>query len=770
MGGYDSQGVPDYLEEADNLEEDFLNRIDASLPENYPVPSYNPDYISTSAETNIVLQQEADIWVTFVAEGAGYKNTLGYYLFDPSLPPSTVPEASDINIIFPNVSLLNSGGGLLPGDKVHLGSFPQGTGIGWVLIANGWDEQQQIVVNKQWTLFSEPFYNPELDNSLKFHNVLLIDELTDRIVLGFEDIRRDYNSCDNDFNDAIFYITANPIESIILNDINFTTDVEGNISSGNQGGLESEGSLAEKIAQRTLNRNLIKNDPNRYLETSMDAFVQANRLSFDGNALSLSSLVPDIGPDSTSSFLSTPMDLLDLTNAEDVLSVDYFKDSKRHAACLVTRTIENVYSHTKSICDRVSGAELLATKNISINGEYPATLISIRRPNEGTEYAISFSIRVRRDSVYEYTSHWNIDNYPSGGEYYNFQLWGNKPANVFYLAEEIIDEFQSSFQMTENISYSVPPDILMGYGEYVQGRFKMKLLNKKRKPEILHLTGTIRNAEGMTSVPYSQIIKLNGAATEYVEFETPGVFDAGLEIIVEGSNDKESIYLADGAWIANFEENNATDIALEIFPTDSIIDNAQEYIVERSLKSSGNVKNYVSFHRPLRLGLRPVDLSNYKNMSFVASGTDEVEIVISHKRIINWSDQPRKIIELTNDAKRYDIPMEEFVSSNGTTEFNDDISSITFSVKGDHNNFHFFEMEINNLSFNNNKGCPLNKEVVSTSYSSEIYNSMNSLKASNKVVHNSEVQYNSENSIDFVPGFCVELGAEIKAQIKGCDN
>ncbi len=40
----------------------------------------------------------------------------------------------------------------------------------------------------------------------------------------------------------------------------------------------------------------------------------------------LNALVPELGPDSTQGFQSTPSDLLDLTNAVEVLSVDYFDD------------------------------------------------------------------------------------------------------------------------------------------------------------------------------------------------------------------------------------------------------------------------------------------------------------------------------------------------------------------------------------------------------------------------------------------------------------
>ena len=41
--------------------------------------------------------------------------------------------------------------------------------------------------------------------NLKPHMVLLNDETRSQLLLGFEDVPRDWAMCDNDFNDAIFY-------------------------------------------------------------------------------------------------------------------------------------------------------------------------------------------------------------------------------------------------------------------------------------------------------------------------------------------------------------------------------------------------------------------------------------------------------------------------------------------------------------------------------------------------------------------------------------
>jgi hypothetical protein len=678
------------------------------------------------------------------------------------------PTAENINIVFPNFSKLNSGGGLQPGDKVHIGSFPAGTGIGWVLVANGWNGSNVGYGN--WTLFSTPSYNPENNASLRYHNVQLIDAETERIVIGFEDIRRDYASCDQDFNDAIFFVTADPIESIVLSNINYTTPVEGAISSGNQGGLESNGSLAEKIAKRNLQKELIDKNPTRYFSTSMNTHSQVKGIFNTASETPLSALVPEIGPDSTDAFQSTPTDLLELTNATEVLSVDYFDGNERQAVCLVTKTDGEVYSHTKSICDRVGGAELLSANNIMVGGIYPGTLISLRRADGGIEYAASFSLREKTATEYEYNSHWNVDGYPTGGTYLNFQLWGTKPMDVFFLSEKIIENFTKSFTISKEAVFTPSPDLVMRHGEYTQGKFVTTIINKKRKSGRVYVSGTIRNSEQSNSQIFRDSVALSGDYLQIVAFDSPGVFDAGLTISSDNSREQDAIYLADGAWIANYEAGNVANSSLKINPSDKLAPGENHYWVERSFVASGDVKNYYSVHRPLRLGLRKVNLSDYGYLSFVARGNMSVEVVVSHDSIVRWESQPRKNITLTEDAKRHYIPLTEFLNNTGAAVANDDVIALTFSVIGDNQAFESFDFEFNNISFSKVNGCEPNTVVMATAYSNEVHSSIGNLEATNRSLSGARVSYTSENSIEFLPGFVAEAGSVISAQIVGCTN
>jgi LruC domain-containing protein len=220
-GTYDSNGVPSYLEASnDVVSSELLTLINASLPENQPVPDFHPTYLADGKQTSIDIVDQADVWLTFVHEGAGWRNAIAYYTYPTNAPPLSSTDISSIIVLFPNLSFSGSGGGLQSGNKVHLGVFEPGTSIGLALLANGWDGTNSEDFNH--IIYSNKAMNPEPEASLQQHNVLLYDEQNSLFLVGFEDIRRDDIpfQCDQDFNDAILYFSSNPITAISTENVN----------------------------------------------------------------------------------------------------------------------------------------------------------------------------------------------------------------------------------------------------------------------------------------------------------------------------------------------------------------------------------------------------------------------------------------------------------------------------------------------------------------------------------------------------------------------
>lgn len=216
LGAYNSAGVPNYLTNPDIIDQGLLTVINNSLPENDPVPVSNPHYLSNFNQTDLILNHAGDVWITFLHEGAGAKNTFGYYTYDLQNPPQTEADIDVINIVLPNASASGSGGGLVAGDKVYLGNFPANTGIGWVLLQNAWNGSS-VDVNKK-RFYSNQDFNRENVTSKRQHFVQLVDNTREIIIVGIEDILRTSNS-DEDFNDLVFYVSVDPWNAVDLDGI-----------------------------------------------------------------------------------------------------------------------------------------------------------------------------------------------------------------------------------------------------------------------------------------------------------------------------------------------------------------------------------------------------------------------------------------------------------------------------------------------------------------------------------------------------------------------
>lgn len=212
LGSWNSLGVPDYLlEVSDVFDSELANDISFSLPEGRPVPEFSPEYLN-GLDMNTIINDNADVWVTFVHEGAGYKNVLGYFSFDSNNPPNSINDVDSLTIVFPNVSFLYSGGGLKAGNKVYLGRFKAGTTLAWFLMPNAWESKNATIKEVMDIKYSINDFNNFTTKEFNQHSIILNDEERELLLLSFEDISRPGG--DNDFNDAIFYVTANPYTAI----------------------------------------------------------------------------------------------------------------------------------------------------------------------------------------------------------------------------------------------------------------------------------------------------------------------------------------------------------------------------------------------------------------------------------------------------------------------------------------------------------------------------------------------------------------------------
>lgn len=218
---YSAKGKPNNTYSvADSLPSDVLQNVYSMLPEGTVV---NSDFIAPERYSSIDIDDQlngaayATATVTFLNEGAGYRNSLGYFVFDTDNPPTSKDEIDAHVIIFPNTSKPREGE-MQEGDSIDLSvQLTEGQTLAFFIIPNGWGwsgSYNNISSLGNWgtPFYSYPSLNPESTSEYRRHNVAFIDTANEFLVLGFEDIRRPQG--DNDFNDLIFTVSISPFSAV----------------------------------------------------------------------------------------------------------------------------------------------------------------------------------------------------------------------------------------------------------------------------------------------------------------------------------------------------------------------------------------------------------------------------------------------------------------------------------------------------------------------------------------------------------------------------
>ena len=182
---------------------EFFDRIANALPEAH----VNEAFLVEDSGANITLKENGEVFITFLHEGAGYRNSFGYFTFDAENPPTSANEIEEV-IIFPNLSYPH----MTSGHRLSIGEFEAGTSIGFFIAANGFSYYTGVDQGYRPHYYSLKDLNPEHTDTLRQHNVLLFDGEFQEVIIGFEDLPRTWG--DNDFNDAVFSVKSTPASAI----------------------------------------------------------------------------------------------------------------------------------------------------------------------------------------------------------------------------------------------------------------------------------------------------------------------------------------------------------------------------------------------------------------------------------------------------------------------------------------------------------------------------------------------------------------------------
>lgn len=513
-----------------------------------------------------------------------------------------------------------------------------------------------------------------------------------------------------------------------------SNNVTATVSSGNDGGLESNGDLASLIAQRNFNR--IKTNSYLNKKTLQKKYNAKSIYSKStGSDYDFNNLIPSTALSGTeTTYVSSPTDLIGITNAQQIYAVDYYLGENRVAAVLATKTAGTIYGHSKAICDRLNDAALEDISTITLNG-YEIILVKIKRANGLLEYALNFSVQ-RLGNENRLHSYWNIDQYPIG-DYLNFQVWGSSTAQVCNIANAIVSQFKQIGTLTKTGVENRIPTVFVKKGYYKNGQLHLTIINKSRAFNLIFQANK-KTTELAVSDYVSQSVNLTGSYEQNVQLNLGGLFDIGISILGDKSKQLDALYLADGPWGLDYFDTETAISSFKIEKTSNDVIPEGQYAVERNATVTGKVYGTMNLFRNILPGELVFDAKSFSIIGFAIQNSLPVEVVLVTENTSDWNNRLRLKLPINATAKEINIALEKFSNGQGQKYNNEKIKGLVFSVQGNYQTFQSFEVAISQLTFKN--ANPLVIPTVDQVATTKLYNYPNPCTNATTLVLPEQVQ------------------------------
>ncbi len=225
LSEYDAYGVPNAYSATNvgglqhvEVSQTMIKALNKAFPEQTVLSADkigNSDVvIDVKVPANSTAVVETEVKLTLVHEGAGFQNSLGYYTYDVGTTP-TEADLKNIKMVFANVEtgFLYEGDAskfLKVGDTVSLGKIPNNKSIGFVVVAEGWNQKSKTVEfsnSKKAKYYSTKSKNTDNLQHIATYSYkeysTAANAMVDYTIIGVEDI---LGGGDKDYNDIMFYL------------------------------------------------------------------------------------------------------------------------------------------------------------------------------------------------------------------------------------------------------------------------------------------------------------------------------------------------------------------------------------------------------------------------------------------------------------------------------------------------------------------------------------------------------------------------------------
>lgn len=453
----------------------------------------------------------------------------------------------------------------------------------------------------------------------------------------------------------------------------------GGVTSGGGGGVESK-SLGDVISKR-LYGNAYNSIPEVNGYSNLPIFIKNSGAIVNGGAtIKLNDLFPTKALNTIKAYVTTPTDIINFTNALEVLSVDYRDSFNTKAVAFGTKTLGEVYSHTKPICDRLKEGKLLSVGKINIEG-FDLLTSTIKQRTGETEYCINFTVgqKIGRNSI-SIQSNWLTDNTIKEDTMYNFQLWAANYNAVMTMAKDVINKVKSiqPLQATVNNANDLPKIFV----ESVT-REKTNIIVVVNNPtNYTTCSFTIKEKANENATVYSKLlsVSLKANSKNTISIPVSDSYEGNLYLYNSGVVN-DLVYMSDGAWNIDYDQAN-TSIKQFNISNGNFSNDANEYPLFRKVSIQASTKNYLTAYKLVKGGGLERNFNDYKSIKFkaAATGISNIKITIVKKSITDWANQYSYTTTVTGSETDYVISLSKFVSKSSSTPIDlSDVTAINFS-------------------------------------------------------------------------------------------
>ncbi len=521
-------------------------------------------------------------------------------------------------------------------------------------------------------------------------------------------------------------------------------DSECNVSSGSNGGLESNRRLSNLISKRNYKKTILAPTKLRKIDNS----TKANGY--------LANFIPLNLIEGADLYDASPNDLIGITNAIDIYSTDVVTQDRRIASILAIQTENEVYEHTKYICDRLDGGVINDLKNIEIFGN-TFVVSEIIQPSGNVDYAITFNIYPNENGQFHIESHWNLDQYSSANTILNFQLWANDLTVAQEIAEKILENTNEMGQITY-VNSSAAPGVYVSTGRYENGKLHLRIKNNQRATQF-SFEGSFTKTETGTVEIFEGQKNTYGHAEENITLNVGSIYDVGFRIQNNASTTVDDLFFADGAW--GLDDADGFVSSFDIFHNNNTNVSNNELLISRNVQFEAENAEVVTIYRGLTPKFNPKNLSAFNNLSMDITGAGTLELTIVKSSIENWENQYRVNFDLEEEKKNYVMTTADFVSEASSEPI--DLSDVQMLI------FKFYPTkQSENMSivveeiifgYNDNAISNINNQTNTQGFGNALDKSY---CYPNPASNNTQLYFEMENDLDYTFTLSNNLGQVVK--------